>query len=184
MRFRRSYVFVLATFPSPLSNFQFEARLKGLDRGQWSFSAVIMRLRPVGPAAFLGGHEERRQLMKQTSGSAGFSAVTMRKTSCAMRFFLGPNEQTSKRWSLMKYVTSNHFKLVSLRFEGTKLLLFLFQRQSRHVLGQLVAWDRGLLVRSLILLGSHQQGSREMRRMELMLKWQLTKLLTMSPPDW
>ena len=99
--FRRSYVFVLATFPSPLSNFQFKVRLKGLDRGKWSFSAVIMRLRPVGPAAFLGGHEERRDSMKQTSGSAGFSAVTMRKTSCAMRFFLGPNEQTSKRWSLM-----------------------------------------------------------------------------------
>ena len=93
VRFRRSYVFVLATFPSPLSNLQFKARLKGLDRGQWSFSAVIMRLQPVGPAAFLGGHEERRESMKQTSGSAGFSAVTMSKTSCAMRFFLGPNEQ-------------------------------------------------------------------------------------------
>ena len=102
--FRRSYVFVLATFPSPLSNFQFKVRLKGLDRGKWSFSAVIMRLRPVGPAAFLRGHEERRESMKQTSGSAGFSAVTMRKTSCAMRFFLGPNEQTSKRWSLMKFI--------------------------------------------------------------------------------
>ena len=50
----------------------------------------------------LGGHEERRESMNQTSGSAGFSAVTMRKTSCAMRFFLGPNEQTSKRWSLMR----------------------------------------------------------------------------------
>ena len=107
--FRRSYVFVLATFPSPLSNFQFKVRLKGLDRGKWSFSAVIMRLRPVGPAAFLGGHEERRESMKQTSGSAGFSAVTMRKTSCAMRFFLGPNEQTSKRWSLMKTDTNSLF---------------------------------------------------------------------------
>ena len=50
----------------------------------------------------LGGMAEgRSESMKQTSGSARFSAVTMRQTSCAIKCFLGPNQKISIGWSLM-----------------------------------------------------------------------------------